>query len=195
MTRATFLDTFIFDLDGTLIELNLDFEEIRRTLGIKDRYILESILRFKDEERRRKLEVLKEFEIRAASNAKLTPHAKEVLDMLEELGLKKGVVTRNCRESVEIVVERFGLNFDFVITREDAKPKPSPEPILLALKMVKSKPERAVVIGDYVFDLIAGRKAGTKTALLLNGRNREFAKMADFVLRSLKEIENLITGI
>ncbi len=195
MTRATFLDTFIFDLDGTLIELNLDFEEIRRALGIKNKYILESILKFKDEERRRKLEVLKEFEIRAALNAKLTPHAKEVLDMLEELGLKKGVVTRNCRESVEIVMERFGLNFDFVITREDAKPKPSPEPILLALKMAKSKPERAVVVGDYVFDLIAGRKAGTKTALLLNGRNREFAKMADFVLRSLKEIENLITGI
>ncbi len=195
MTIATFLDTFIFDLDGTLIELNLDFEEIRRALGIKNKYILESILKFKDEERRRKLEVLKEFEIRAALNAKLTPHAKEVLDMLEELGLKKGVVTRNCRESVEIVMERFGLNFDFVITREDAKPKPSPEPILLALKMAKSKPERAVVVGDYVFDLIAGRKAGTKTALLLNGRNREFAKMADFVLRSLKEIENLITGI
>ncbi len=195
MTRATSLDTFIFDLDGTLIELNLDFEEIRRALGIKDKYILESILKLEGEERSRKLEILKEFEIRAASNAKLTPHAKEVLEKLEELGLKKGIVTRNCRESVEIVVERFGLNFDFVITREDAKPKPSPEPILLALKLAKSEPERGIVIGDYVFDIIAGKRAGTKTALLLNGRNREFAKMADFVLRSLKDVENLIAGI
>ncbi len=195
MTRVTFLDTFIFDLDGTLIELNLDFEEIRRALGIKERYILESILKLEGEERRRKLEILKEFEIRAASNAKLTPHAKEVLDKLEELGLKKGVVTRNCRESVEIVVERFGLKFDFVITREDAKPKPSPEPILLALKLAKSEPERAVVIGDYVFDIMAGKRAGTKTALLLNGRNREFARMADFVFRSLKDVEDLIAEI
>ncbi len=192
MTRATSLDTFIFDLDGTLIELNLDFDEIRRTVGVRDRYILEAILRLDEDERREKLEILKDFEIRAASTAKLMPYAKEVLRLLDDLGLKKGIVTRNCRESVEIVINRFGLDVDFVITREDAKPKPSPEPILLALKLARSKPDTAVVIGDYKFDLIAGRKAGTKTALLLNERNREFINLADYVLKSLKEIEKLL---
>ncbi len=192
MTRATSLDTFIFDLDGTLIELNLDFDEIRRTVGVRDRYILEAILRLDEDERREKLEILKDFEIRAASTAKLMPYAKEVLRLLDDLGLKKGIVTRNCRESVEIVINRFGLDVDFVITREDAKPKPSPEPILLALKLARSKPDTAVVVGDYEFDLIAGRKAGTKTALLLNERNREFINLADYVLKSLKEIEKLL---
>jgi len=192
MTRATSLDTFIFDLDGTLIELNLDFDEIRRAVGVRDRYILEAILKLDEEVRREKLEILKDFEIRSASTAKLMPHAKDVLRLLDDLGLKKGIVTRNCRESVEIVINRFGLDVDFVITREDAKPKPSPEPILLALKLARSKPDTAIVIGDYKFDLIAGRSAGTKTALLLNERNKDFIHLADYVLQSLKEIEKLL---
>ncbi len=192
MTRVTSLDTFIFDLDGTLIELNLDFDAIRRALGIRDRYILEAILRLDGNLRRQKLEILKEFEIRSALTANLMPHAKDVLRLLEDLGLKKGIVTRNCRESVEIVIDRFGLEFDFVITREDAKPKPSPEPIILALKLAGSKPESSIVIGDYKFDLIAGKRAGTKTALILNERNREFVHLADYVLHSLKDIEKLL---
>ena len=192
MTRATSLDTFIFDLDGTLIELNLDFDAIRRALGIRDRYILEAILKLDGNLRRQKLEILKEFEIRSALTAKLMPHARDVLRLLEDLGLKKGIVTRNCRESVEIVIDRFGLEFDFVITREDAKPKPSPEPIILALKIAGSKPESSIVIGDYKFDLIAGKRAGTKTALILNERNREFVHLADYVLHSLKDIEKLL---
>ncbi len=192
MTRATSLDTFIFDLDGTLIELNLDFDAIRRAVGVRDIYILESILRLDEKEMQEKLEILKDFEIRSALTAKLMPYAKEALRLLEDLGLKKGIVTRNCRESVEVVIERFGLDFDFIITRDDAEPKPSPEPILLALKLTKSEPRRAIVIGDYKFDLMAGRKAGTKTALLLNDRNRDFAHMADYILKSLKEIEKLL---
>lgn len=192
MTIATSLDTFIFDLDGTLIELNLDFDAIRRAIGIRDKYILEAILKLDERTRKEKLEILKDFEIRSALTAKLMPYAKDVLSLLEDLGLKKGIVTRNCRESVEIVIERFGLDFDFIITREDAEPKPSPKPILLALKLTKSEPRRAIVIGDYKFDLIAGRKAGTKTAILLNDRNRDFAHMADYVFRNLKEIEKLL---
>jgi len=190
--RVTSLDTFIFDLDGTLIELNLDFDNIRRALGIGDRYILEAILKLDKDTRRQKLEILKEFEIRAALTAKLMPYAREALRLLDDLGLKKGIVTRNCRESVEIVIDRFGLELDFVITREDAKPKPSPEPVLLALKLAGSKPERSIVIGDYKFDLIAGRRAGTKTALVLNERNKGFSYLADYVLYSLKDIEKLL---
>ncbi len=192
MMRVTSLDTFIFDLDGTLIELNLDFDNIRRALGIGDRYILEAILKLDKDTRRQKLEILKEFEIRAALTAKLMPYAREALRLLDDLGLKKGIVTRNCRESVEIVIDRFGLELDFVITREDAKPKPSPEPVLLALKLARSKPERSIVIGDYKFDLIAGRRAGTKTALVLNERNKGFSYLADYVLYSLKDIEKLL---
>ena len=190
--RATYLETVIFDLDGTLIELNLDFEAIRKAVGVKGRYILESLLELDEEDRKRGIDVLKKFEIESAKTAKLMPYAKEIIDLLGDLGIKRGIVTRNCRESVEIVIDRFGLDLDFVITREDAKPKPSPEPIDLALKLVRSHPSRAIVVGDYKFDIIAGKLAGTKTALILNDRNKRYASMADYVFRSLKDIEMLL---
>jgi HAD superfamily hydrolase (TIGR01549 family) len=124
------------------------------------------------------------------------PYAREIIEKLDELGLKKGVVTRNCRESVNIILKRFDLKFDFVITREDAEPKPSPKPIQLALKLTKSEPSESITVGDFKFDLIAGKKAVTKTALVLTERNRcmihEFIHLADYVLHSLKDIEKLL---
>ncbi len=189
-------ETFIFDMDGTLVELNLPFDEIRKTLDIRGRFILESIMHLDEDERQKKFEILKQFEIEAAKRTRLMPHAKDILDKIDSLGLKKGIVTRNCRESVEIIAERFGLDFDFIITREDAEPKPSPAPVLMALKMANSRPEKSITIGDFKFDLMAGKAAGTKTALLLTERNRIMAKdflhLADYVLRSLIELEKFL---
>lgn len=189
-------DTFIFDMDGTLVELNLPFDKIRKSLDIHGKFILESIMQLDEAEREKKLEILKQFEIEAAKRTNLMPYAKDVLEKIDSLGLKKGIVTRNCRESVEIIANRFGLDFDFIITREDAEPKPSPTPILLALKMAKSKPEKSITIGDFKFDLMAGKAAGTKTALILTERNRIMAKdflhLADYVIESLIELRRFL---
>jgi len=177
-------------MDGTLVEFNLPFEKIREELGIKGRYILESIM--KDSRKEEKLEILKKYEIRAARRAKLMPYAREILEIIEGAGCKKGIVTRNCRESVEIVASRFDLSLDFVITRDDAPPKPSPEPIKLALRVVSARPYEAITVGDYIFDVVAGKLAGTKTALLLNEKNESFAEQADFVIRCLSELQKFI---
>ncbi|WP_232215791.1 HAD family hydrolase [Archaeoglobus veneficus] len=181
---------YVFDMDGTLVEFNLPFDRIREELGIKGRYILESIM--EDSKREEKLEILKEYEVRAAKKAKLMPYAREILELLEDAGCRKGIVTRNCRESVEIIAEKFGLNLDFVITRDDAPPKPSPEPIKLALRITNAEPNEAITVGDYIFDVMAGKLAGTKTALLLNDKNESFAEQADYVIKCLSELQRFI---
>ncbi len=190
-------DLIAFDLDGTLVELNIPFDEIRRRLGISGRFILESILSMDNEaERIRALKILESYEIRCAENAKLLYFAREILDALKKAGIKRGVVTRNCRRSVEVIAKRFDLKFDFIITREDAKPKPSPEPILLALRSFKVDGDKALVVGDFVFDLIAGKNAGAKTALIITDKNKRFAqsylKYADYVFKSLKELAEFL---
>ncbi len=181
--------TYIFDMDGTLVEFNLPLDRIREELGIKGGYVLESIL--EDSRKEEMLEILRDYEIRAAKKARLMPYAKEILEATGNAGCKRGIVTRNCRESVEIVAERFNINLDFIITRDDAPPKPSPEPVKLALQASRTKPERAITVGDYVFDIMAGKLAGTKTALLLNDKNKSFAEQADFVIRCLLELYTL----
>jgi len=189
-------DLIAFDLDGTLIELNIPFEEIRKRLGIRDRFILEAILKMEENKRSKALKVLEYYETKCAENAKLIHFAKELIDALNQAGITKGVITRNCRRSVEVVSKKFDLKFDFVITREDAKPKPSPEPVILALKMFNISRDRALIVGDFVFDLIAGKKAGIKTALIITDKNREIAesylRYADYVFKSLKELAEFL---
>jgi len=189
-------DLIAFDLDGTLIELNIPFDEIRRRLGIKQGFILESILAEKDEEKRRRMfRALEEYEIRCAMTAKPAFYAQELLSTLDGRVIK-GVITRNSRKSVELISKRLGFRFDFVIGREDCEPKPSPEPVKLALKIFDVEPSRALMVGDFLFDLVAGREAGVKTALIITERNREMAKSfiqyADYVFDSLKELAELL---
>lgn len=189
-------NAFVFDLDGTLVELNLPFDEIREALGIKDRFILESIRKMDEKSRKERLKILEEFEVRAAKKTRLIAGVHEILGIIERKGIKKGIVTRNCKKSVEIILKRFNLNFDFVVTREDAEPKPSPESINLALRIAKVPPKNSVTVGDFKFDLIAGKLAGTKTILVLNGRSREtveeFLHLADFVVNDFIELKRFI---
>jgi phosphoglycolate phosphatase-like HAD superfamily hydrolase len=52
------------------------------------------------------------------------------------------------------------------------------------------------MVGDYTFDMLAGKRAGVKTALILNGKNhrvyRDHAHLIDFVLKSLRDLKRLI---
>lgn len=184
----------IFDLDGTLIEFNIPFEKIRRELGIKDRFVLESIMAERDEIRRLEmLRVLESYEIRSALEAKPAYCAVELVQNLQAI---KGVVTRNSRRSAEIVAERLGFRFDFIIGREDAAPKPSPEPVKLVLDMFGVEPRKALMVGDFLFDLISGRAAGVRTALIVTEKNRDMvshlAPHADYIFNSLEELAEFL---
>lgn len=185
-----------FDLDGTLIELNIPFDEIRDRLGIKDRFILEAIMAEEDVKRREEMmKVLEDYEIKSAVSAKPAFYAKELLEGLDGKAVR-GVVTRNSRRSVEIVAKRLGFKLDFIIGREDAPPKPSPEPLKLVLRSFDVEPSRALMVGDFLFDMLSGKQAGMKTALIITERNREMAKSfiqyADYVFVSLKELAEFL---
>jgi len=54
--------------------------------------------------------------------------------------------------------------FDFLSTGElDVPLKPAPDQILLTLENLKVRPQEAVMIGDTDEDVVAGKRAGTKT--------------------------------
>ena len=108
----------------------------------------------------------------------------------EKVGL--GLLTRNSRASVKTVCSRLGLRFDAIVARDDAPPKPSPEPVLLACRQLGADPRQVLVVGDFVFDIMAGNAAGTWTALLCS-RSRQLPDIdADFEIRSLLEIRDIL---
>ncbi len=186
----------MFDLDGTLVEFNIPLEKIKTELGIRGGYILEHILSCPEPERGRKFAILKKYEIASASESVLMPGAKDFMTYLENNGAKKGVITRNCMESAGIITRKHSLSLDYIITRELAPPKPSAEPLKLAMKLVGAGRDESVMVGDHLVDMLAGRNAGVATVLVINRKNAsridEFSRYADYTIRNLMELSDFV---
>lgn len=184
----------VFDLDGTITVNNLDFGVIRREIGIEGpQPILEYMATVSSEEQDRISTILDRHERQAAESATLTDGAKEVLAHISRLGLKTALLTRNSRASADTVMGRHGLAFDVVVAREDAEPKPSPQPVLLIAERLAVRPEQLLVVGDYKFDVMSGQAAGSKAALLLV-RPLPDDLTPDYVIRSLTELIPILSA-
>lgn len=159
----------IFDMDGTLTRPYLDFPRIREALGLPEP-LLESLQALPEGPGRdRAFALLAGFEAEAALASELNPGAREILDFLPRRGIASALVTRNSRASVRTVLEKHSLRFDTVVTREDAPAKPRPEPLWLICERLNVPPAQALMVGDHAMDVLAGRNAGMRAALITNG--------------------------
>ena len=103
---------------------------------------------------------------------KLFDGMDDLLKALEKQKLKWGIVTNKPRRFTQPLVRSMGLlsRAVCVVSGDDAaKPKPSPETLLLACKEAQVKSNQCIYIGDAARDIEAGRAAGMKTAVALFG--------------------------
>ena len=164
----------LFDFDDTLtLPGALDFAFIRTEVGCPPhKAILEYIAELPtEEERRRAGERLAELEMEAAGRSRPNPAAADVVAWLRARDLPVGIVTRNGRSAILRALQNFsGLSladFQVIVSRDDdARPKPEPGGVLLAALRMGVRAEDLMVVGDYVFDIFAGRAAGAFTVLL-----------------------------
>lgn len=184
----------IFDLDGTLTDPLLDFDAIRADIGLPPGLpILEQLAGASPEERARAEAILRRHERLAMEQATLADGCVELLALLEERAVPRGILTRNTRDVVDLFCTRFALRFDAVYTREDGPPKPAPDGVLELCAALAVAPERSLVVGDYKFDVLAGRAAGARTALVVPSPPDDLAAWGspDFVVASLRELMHL----
>ncbi|MEK6716994.1 MAG: HAD family phosphatase, partial [candidate division NC10 bacterium] len=120
----------LFDMDGVVVQQRLDFLAIKQEIfGTTHGFILERMDALTPPERARAETILERHETVAAAQAEPMDGILPFLAWMEARGLRRGLVTRNSRKSVETVLARLGLRFDAIDTREDAPPKPAPEPV------------------------------------------------------------------
>jgi HAD superfamily hydrolase (TIGR01509 family) len=183
----------VFDMDGTLTDSPLDFDRIRLESGIPPgRPVLEFLETADPETAGRVRGILGRHEEHAAGACTLRSGAREVTEELSDRGVPTALLTRNSSRAVATVLGRFGLRFDVCIAREDAEPKPSPQPVRLIAEKLGVQPEELLMVGDYVFDMQAGRAAGATTVLVRSAKLPEPPSEADYVIDELTELLALV---
>jgi hydrogenase expression/formation protein HypE len=176
----------LFDFDGTLTQPEaIDFGALRARLGAPSGTpILEYIEALPSaEDRARRHRILDDFEAAAARASLPNTGAEEVLLLLHERGLRLGILTRNTRSSIDLALGNFRrirhTLFDAVITREhQGRPKPHPDGVYAAARLLGVAPEEMLVVGDFIFDIAAGKAAGSPTVLITNAPGRDVADKA-----------------
>jgi len=184
---------WIFDLDGTLTVAVHDFAAIRTTLGLPaDEPILEAIARLPAPRRATVRARLDAIELDLARRATAQDGAATLLAALATRADRLGILTRNSEANAAETLRRAGLERYFasphVVGRESAVPKPDAAGVHLLLDRLGARPDEAVVVGDYRYDLEAGRAAGTATVLFDPTGAFRWAASADACVRSLEEI-------
>jgi pyrophosphatase PpaX len=206
----------LFDLDGTLIHSiehiiacwqhtvrtslgrEISREEVLPTLG---RALLEC---FEEIAPGRSLEMREVYRAYQKSthdsDVTLVAGTHGALQRLRSSGFRLGVVT-----SKGIVVATEGLKlfdltpyFDVLVTYEDTeRHKPHPDPLFVASERLGIEPANLVYVGDAVFDILAGKAAGTGTVGVTwgAGKREELEDAgADHIIESMETLPALFTA-
>ena len=214
------IEAVLFDLDGTLVHLNIDFGRMRAEIeallpqyglsmeGRSTLYVLELIedavreLEADDERRarafRREAEAaIVAIEMEAAGQAQVYPEVPELLRRLRKRGIKVAIVTRNCRAAVERILAENPLVYDTLLTRDDVTAvKPDPGHLLAALRLLGVEPQRTLMVGDHPMDVQVGRAVGTRTVAVLTGAGslERFSEVQpDLILAQVGDISGYLT--
>lgn len=213
------IKAIVFDFNGTLAELNIDFNQMRQAvLGLISSYgidvnalpadhILETInyageiLKVKSGKNaesfiRNAYEVIEQQELQAAHNGGLFKQTKNLLSRLAGTGISTGIITRNCAAAINIEFPDISLYCQVVICRDHvANVKPHPEHLNKALQLLTSPAHNSLMIGDHPLDIEAGKASGTFTGGVLTGHFQEndFRQAgADIVLPQAFDIIDMI---
>ncbi len=180
----------IFDLDGTVVENSYDWPQIKEEIGSAGEPILPYLETLAEPERSRKREILERHEAEQTAASRPRPGIAEFLHFLGSRSIRRALVTNNSGGNASRILDRFGLVFDLVLTRESGLWKPSGAPFREVMRVFGLGATECCVVGDTSFDALAAADSGIETVFLLSKDRERFSGFAVEIfpdLASLKE--------
>jgi len=93
--------------------------------------------------------------------------------------------SRRWAELEERLLDRLGLDFDVVVTRDSGLWKPSGAPVTEAAKRLGVNSDRCLGVGDSHYDILAGREAGLGGVCVLHDGNGRHDGAADLAFKDI----------
>jgi phosphoglycolate phosphatase len=208
-------DTLLFDFDGTLARLNLDFATMRQRMlelvgaqglppdELRDMYVLEMVdhttthLARQDSNLastfyHKAHQLIRDIEIEAAHSSTLLPGVYELLQALRQRHIGVGIVTRNCDTAVRIMFPQLDAYCQAFLARDHVEQvKPHPAHLQAALTRLGSTPERTIMVGDGALDIQAAKTLNMFAVGVLSGTGTRVSLEqhgADLVLESAADL-------
>jgi len=184
-------------MDGTLTVSPHDFDFIRERLGLPKAVPILEALNAMPEQRSEPLwKILNQMEIYYAGKSSIMHGVLPVLERLKARGAQIAILTRNTMPVVMQTLRACGIDHlfpqDHLLDRDSCEPKPSPDGILHLLQLWDARPEDTVMVGDYLFDLQAGKEAGVTTIHIDPEGVFAWPEVSDICIREFAEIETFI---
>lgn len=155
------IEAVIFDLDGTLVRLPIDYEtlfnEFKRILQVPEvRPIVDTLSKLDGQPREAVFKVWDRAELSAEKNATLN---KEGMSLYKRFNnARKALVTLQGRAVVQEILKRHGLTFDFILTREDSLFRTNQ--LTKAIKQLNAEPSKVLFVGNSESDGAAAKNVG-----------------------------------
>lgn len=155
------ISAVIFDLDGTLLCLPINwevlFEEFKQIMHIDVvRPIVETVSKVDEKTKQEVFAAWDKAEIAIYGSA---TRCEEGAKLYEEIGNKpKALVTLQGRAVVKLILERYDLSFDAIVTREDSLFRT--EQLRIAAEKLKIPIQEVLFVGNADNDEQAALKAG-----------------------------------
>lgn len=189
---------YIFDLDGTLFTIPVDWATVREEVGKIAGEPLDAVPLFKKVEQLSSVRpslkaplfaMLDSHELKAVAGAVPLEGAAELLSSLSKVA-KLGLVTMQGTAACDRILgrHRLGELFDAMVTREDSLDRAVQ--LWVALKSLGAAPGETLFMGDRLNDIICGRRAGVDVVLV--GKEAFGDVRPDFTFPSLLQLKESV---
>ena len=155
------IEAVVFDLDGTLVRLPIDyerlFEEIKKITRINDvRPLVDTVSRVDGKTRALVFAAWEKAEV--AVEKEISANEEGMKIYKAHTDKRKALVTLQGKAVVDAILKQFGLSFDVVVTREDALFRV--DQIAKAANQLKVNMQNVLFVGNTEGDAAAATKLG-----------------------------------
>jgi len=155
------IEAVIFDLDGTLIHLSVNYEKLLQeikniTKKNNLRPLAEAISRLNVKTRKEVFKVWDNAELAAASKVKVNDEGIRIYKKFSQK--PTALVTLQGKALVKIALERLGLSFNLIVTREDSLDRV--KQLKHAARKLKTQFQNVLFVGNTEGDFLAAKEVG-----------------------------------